>query len=159
MGDGANTHHGTAIAVGPAAALILGPSGSGKSDLALRCLTMGPTAVIPEPAVLVADDRVHISRAGDGLSVWAPDTILGRLEVRGLGIVQVAFRQRADLVLAVELTTTEPVDRLPDPPLHREFEGVSLPLMRINPREASSAAKVLLALTLAASGPATPWAK
>ena len=157
MGDGADTHHGTAIAVGPAAALILGGSGSGKSDLALRCITTAPTGLIPEPAVLVADDRVHIAKRGNGLAVWAPDTLIGKLEVRGLGIVPVPFSQWADLVLAVELTTIGAIERMPDPPDRWELHGVHVPLIKLNPFEASSAAKLLLALTLAARGTGTPW--
>jgi len=61
VGDGPDTQHGTAIAVSGRAALIVGPSGAGKSDLALRCLAVAPTALIPAAAQLVGDDRVIIS--------------------------------------------------------------------------------------------------
>ncbi len=47
VGDAADTHHGTAIAIGGSAALIVGKSGAGKSDLALRCLATAHEPLIP----------------------------------------------------------------------------------------------------------------
>jgi HPr kinase/phosphorylase len=153
LGDATDTHHGTAIALGTAAALIIGPSGSGKSDLALRCIASAPSLIVPEPAVLIADDRVIIERVGAGLQASAPKTILGKLEVRGMGIVTVPFRPSAHLVLAVELVAPGLVERLPDPPLLRDFLGLRLPLVRLAPFEASAPVKLLLALAQAAAGP------
>lgn len=60
--------------------LIEGPSGSGKSDLALRALDQGFR--------LVADDRVIVFRSGDRLFGRAPAPLAGRIEARGLGIVR-----------------------------------------------------------------------
>lgn len=157
MGDATNTHHGTAIAIGPAAALIVGPSGSGKSDLALRCLTLAPTALIPETPVLVADDRVFLERVGRRLRVSAPETILGKLEVRGSGIITVPFRPSAHLALAVELVAPEGLERLPDPPPERDFLGIRLPVLRLSPFEASAPAKLLLALMRAAHSQGPGW--
>ena len=73
--------HATCVAVGPHAALIRGASGRGKSGLALQLLAMG--------AVLVSDDRTRLWRAGDALMADAPDTIRGRIEARGVGILRV----------------------------------------------------------------------
>ncbi len=156
MGDAAETHHGTAIAIGGNAALIIGPSGAGKSDLALRCLAVAPTPLIPVPAHLIADDRVLISLAGDRLQVEAPETILGKLEVRGLGILEVPFERSADLALIAELVAPEAVERLPDPPPRRDFLGVSLPLLRLAPFEAAAPVKLLLALARTAQMPGKP---
>src|SRR5262245_43436739 len=86
--DAAELVHGTCVAFGRSAALLRGPSGSGKSDLALRFLFLarrGPAAL--EPPTLVADDQVRIRREGARLLVEAPATLRGKLEVRGLGIV------------------------------------------------------------------------
>jgi HPr kinase/phosphorylase len=157
LGDGRDengaTHHGTAIAIGEAAALILGPSGAGKSDLALRCISLGQSALIPQPCVLVADDRVHLTRAEAGVTVAAPASIAGKLEVRGLGILTVPHRPSADLVLIVELVGPGAVERLPDPPLERDFLGWRLPLVRLTPFEGSAPVKLLLALIQASHGP------
>ena len=143
------THHGTAIALGRRAVLIVGPSAGGKSDLALRCLTLAPSALIPQGAQLVADDRVILTPAAGRLYVEAPASISGLIEVRGLGILRVPHVPRADLVLIAELAPPEEIERLPDPPLTRAIEGVELPLVRIAAFEASAAAKLLLALTRA----------
>lgn len=148
MADGPDTHHGTAIAVSGRAALIVGPSGAGKSDLALRCLAVAPTALIPAAAQLVSDDRVRVSLAGAVLRVEAPDAIRGKLEVRGMGIVEVPCAARADLALVVELVAAETVERLPDPLPTRDFMGVSVPVLRLAPFEAAAPVKLLLALVL-----------
>jgi serine kinase of HPr protein (carbohydrate metabolism regulator) len=143
------TTHGTAIAAGGRAALIVGPSGAGKSDLALRCLALAPSPLIPGPVWLVADDRVIIELQDGRLRVAAPATIRGRLEVRGLGILEVPGVDSADLVLVVDLTGAGPIERLPDPAPRRTIQGVSLPVLRLSPLEASAPVKLLLALARA----------
>jgi HPr kinase/phosphorylase len=145
----AQTAHGTAIAAGGRAALIVGPSGAGKSDLALRCLALAPSPLLPTPAQLVADDRVILSLEAGRLRVSAPATIRDRLEVRGMGILEVPCVESADLVLVVELAEAEAIERLPDPPPRRSFHGVSLPVLRLAPFEASAPVKLLLALARA----------
>ena len=127
MGDGPDTHHGTAIAVSGRAALIVGPSGAGKSDLALRCLAVAPTALIPAAAQLVGDDRVIVSLAGSRLRVAAPETIRGKLEVRGMGIIKVPYVASAELALVVELVAPGAVERLPDPLPTRSYHGRQRP--------------------------------
>jgi serine kinase of HPr protein (carbohydrate metabolism regulator) len=156
VGDAADTHHGTAIAIGDSAALITGKSGAGKSDLALRCLATAPSQLIPAPVHLVADDRVLISAVNGRVRAKAPDSIAGKLEVRGLGIIDVPFLLSADIVLIVELVASGAVERLPDPPPRREVLGHSLPLLQLCPFEASAPLKLLLALTRMAQMPAKP---
>ncbi len=152
MDDEVENHHGTAIALGGSAALIRGAPGSGKSDLALRCLAMAPTALVPSPTMLVSDDRVDISRSGPRLQAEAPATIRGKLEVRGLGILTVPFVTRAELVLIAELTAPEGIERLPDP-AHTELMGVRVALVRLAPFEAAAPIKLLLALAEALRRP------
>src|SRR6185436_11959733 len=96
--------HGTCVALGRTAALLRGPSGSGKSDLALRFLFLarrGPAAL--EAPILVADDQVWLVRNGGHLLAKPPDTIRGKMEVRGVGIVEVKSLIEADLALVVDL--------------------------------------------------------
>jgi serine kinase of HPr protein (carbohydrate metabolism regulator) len=154
LGDAAETHHGTAIALAGNAALIRGASGAGKSDLALRCLSLAPTAVIGCPAMLVADDRIVLTRKGERLTAEAPATIRGKLEVRGLGIVTVPALASAEVVLIADLIAPERIERLPDPAPETELMGVRLPLLHIAPFEAAAHIKLLLALAMRFRPPA-----
>jgi serine kinase of HPr protein (carbohydrate metabolism regulator) len=139
--------HGTCIALDGRAALLRGPSRSGKSDLALRCITLGLTlGKRALRADLVADDGVMVERRGRCLLVRPPDAIKGKLEVRGLGIIEVSFVPEAELVLLVPLMPFEEIERLPDPRAAEEVLGVMLPVLPVDAFEAAAPQKVLLAL-------------
>jgi len=98
------TLHATAVSFGPGALLLLGPSGAGKSGLALQLMACG--------ARLIADDRVLVFlRDGQPLAA-APETIRGRIEARGVGIMAVPAAPPAPIRLAVDLGQVE-TDRLP----------------------------------------------
>jgi serine kinase of HPr protein (carbohydrate metabolism regulator) len=129
--------HATAVAIDGHAVLLRGPSGSGKSDLALRLIDAG--------AHLVADDQSELRRHGDVLRVRAPAAIAGLLEVRGLGILRLDALVEASVGLIADLVTADRVERLP---LHRTgtILGIAVPLIEIAPFEASAAAKLRLAL-------------
>ena len=99
--------------------LITGPSGSGKSDLALRLLDRGFT--------LVSDDQTIVKRDGDRLIATAPPTIAGKLEIRGIGIVEMERVDNVPVALIVELTSD--IQRLPDDSRERPILGVKLPLI------------------------------
>ena len=111
--------HATAIAVGNAAALIRGAPGTGKSDLALRCLMFSASSLIPEAPRLVADDQVILTRVGGAVEARAPATILGKLEVRGIGIVAVPFTPGAEVRLVVVFAVLV-ILRRPVPPSRKE---------------------------------------
>lgn len=97
--------HGTAVADSAGrGVLILGPSGSGKSSLALQMIALG--------ARLVADDRTVVTGDGDAVLMSCPPTIRGVIEARGVGLLRVDAVRRAYLHLAVDLGTPEE-DRLP----------------------------------------------
>jgi serine kinase of HPr protein (carbohydrate metabolism regulator) len=139
--------HATAIALDGAAALILGPPGAGKSDLALRCIVQGAWLDGRHClATLVADDQVIVEQGGGGLVARVPDAIGGRMEVRGLGIMSVPSVQGAEVALAVELVTPGGIERLPDPQPRWRLLGAEVPLIRVAPFEASAHLKVLMAL-------------
>ena len=128
--------HGTTVARDGRAVMLLGPSGSGKSDLALRLLEHG--------FALVSDDRTLIRRDGERLIVSAPSTIRGKMEVRGLGIVEMPCVDDVPLALAVELTSD--MARMPDESRERTFLSISIPLVSIDAMTPSATAKVALAL-------------
>jgi serine kinase of HPr protein (carbohydrate metabolism regulator) len=127
--------HGTAIVIGEKAVLILGASGTGKSDLALRLIDRG--------AILVADDGVIVEAEGERVMVRAPERIAGRMEVRGVGLVATPHRARAPLALCVELGPE--AERLPERRT-RLVAGIAVPVVAIDPRSASAPVKVEWAL-------------
>jgi serine kinase of HPr protein (carbohydrate metabolism regulator) len=130
------TVHASTVAIDGRAVLITGPSGSGKSDLALRLLDRGFT--------LVSDDQTVVRRDGDRLIASAPSQIAGKLEIRGIGIVEMEVQTDIPVALLVELTSD--IQRLPDDSRERPVLGVPLPLIGIDARAASAPAKVALAL-------------
>jgi serine kinase of HPr protein (carbohydrate metabolism regulator) len=129
--------HATTVAIGGRAALLRGPSGSGKSDLALRLIDAG--------ARLVADDRSELRREGDSILVCAPATIAGLVEARGIGILRVDSVALARLSLIVDLVAPDAIERLPEP-RKETILGLSIPLIALAPFEASAPAKLRLAL-------------
>lgn len=116
--------------------LISGPSGAGKSDLALRLLDRGFT--------LVSDDRTILRKDGNKLIASAPPTIEGKLEIRGVGIVDMDQVQDVPVALVVELTAD--VERLPDDSRERLILGVAIPLINVDAMTASAPSKVAVAL-------------
>ena len=130
------TIHASTVALEGQAVLISGSSGSGKSDLTLRLLDRGFT--------LVSDDQTIVKREGDRLVASAPPNIKGKLEIRGIGIVDMDTVETAPIALYVELTSE--IVRLPDDRRERPVLGVNLPLISIDAQTASAASKVSLAL-------------
>ena len=124
--------HASCAARDGAGVLLLGPPGSGKSDMVLRLIDRG--------FQLVADDRVDVE---DG---WAcsPSALAGLLEIRGLGIMRLPHVARARVVLAVELGV--PRERLPAPERHKALD---VPLIRVEPAHCSAPQRIALALDLA----------
>ncbi len=108
----------TTVAVGGRAALITGPSGSGKSALALQMMALG--------AVLVADDRTVLCDGAEGLAASAPEAIRGMIEARGMGLLQ-AEAGSARIVVVVDLGRTE-TERMP-PARTTVVAGRRLPLL------------------------------
>lgn len=154
MDAATSTIHATCIAIGGFAAIIVGPSGSGKSDLAFRLLTsVLRDGARPIEPVLVADDQVVVERRGGSLYASPPASIAGLIEVRGIGIVEADHVVDAEILLAVDVTPGASIERLPD--LHKSYHllGLSVPLMRLRALEASAPGKVALRLSRLARYP------
>lgn len=129
------TLHASAVSVGGHAVLIEGRSGSGKSDLVLRLVDRGAT--------LVSDDYTLVLRQDDHLIARAPATIAGRMEVRGIGIVELPFATDVRVALIVQLDTE--VLRMPERCLRR-IAGVDVRQIALEPFHASAPIKVEYAL-------------
>jgi len=128
--------------------LLLGESGSGKSDLALRLIERGAT--------LVADDRVELRVHAERLIARAPDCLAGLLEVRRSGIIRLPYAAEAAIVLAIALdppqSTVGEKPRLPEPARYAPPAGLALPqrawppLLSLGAFECSAPAKAILAI-------------
>ncbi len=129
--------HASAVRLSGKGVLLLGPSTSGKSDLALRLIDVG--------AVLIADDQVRLSLAGDRLHAGPPACLAGLIELRGMGIMRVPFEE-GFLDLAVELQTCDAViDPLPEPAV-ASWLGVDLPKIELQASASSAVARIKMAL-------------
>lgn len=129
--------HASCVAIDGDAVLLRGPSGIGKSDLALRLIDGG--------AVLVADDQVALSVETGRLIACAPAALAGLLEVRGIGIVPFDALDAAPVVLVIDLAPPEAVERMPEAD-YCELEGCSLRRMTLSALEPSAPAKVRVGL-------------
>jgi serine kinase of HPr protein (carbohydrate metabolism regulator) len=116
------TVHGTSVALDGGGVLLRGPSGSGKSDLALRLIDGG--------AALVADDQTALSRKGEEILASAPPQIVGRMEVRGLGVIRLSAVSDIPVRIVVDIVPADEVERLPKP-AETMLLGVALPVLRL----------------------------
>ena len=143
--------HATCLDMDGQGVLLRGPSGSGKSDLALRLVDEGL-------ARLVADDYTRLTPTASGtLEAACPLTTVGLLEVRGLGVVVlpshalsplVRVRMVVDLLpmpKGIDQEIAQEVERLPDSQ-KVSFSGISLPLFTLCAFEASAPARLRLML-------------
>lgn len=136
------TIHASSVAIGGRAVLIAGLSGSGKSDLALRLIDRG--------AQLVSDDYTIVRRSGSDLVAGPAPNIVGKIEVRGLGIVEMSTAGEVPVALYVDLDQSP--ERLPEPGERRTLAGVTIPVVALAGHENSAPIKVELALKQVKSG-------
>lgn len=131
------TVHASCVAIGGRAVLISGPSGSGKSDLALRLIDRG--------AVLVSDDYTVLEMRGGVLLASPPEIIAGRIEARGVGIVERLHVVAVPVALLIDLGRAP--ERLPEP-ASVVIAGLAVPAIGLSALEASAPLKVEAALLL-----------
>ena len=129
--------HATTIALGDWAVALCGPPGAGKSDLALRMLDQG--------GVLVSDDQTLVEAQDGQVIASPPDSIAGKLEVRGIGIVDMPYREAVPLCLLVDLRSQDSIERLPEVE-SRRLCGVDLRVIVLDPASHSAPQKLRLAL-------------
>ena len=134
--------HASCVALEGKGVLLRGAPGAGKSDLALRLIEGG--------ARLVADDQVALTSRGEALLAAPPSRIAGLLEVRGIGIVTVDFALQCPVYLTVDLVQSDTMERMPEAATV-ELCGHRIPHVALAPFQASTPAKVRLALSRAAA--------
>ncbi len=141
--------HATCVAFGRFGILIRGPSGSGKSSLALRVIDgegfgIGETKL---KAKLVADDQVMVERKGLSILARPPAALAGKLEIRGIGIVRVDHMKSCQLRLVIDLAETNAIVRLPEATdAEIELLSLTLPRLVLDGRCADAAAKLRAAI-------------
>ncbi len=125
--------HASCVSINNKAILLIGDSGSGKSDLALRLIDGG--------AQLIADDYVDITSKGNMLTVAPPKQLEGLIEARGVEILTIPFIRDTELKLAVKLVKCDEVERLPEPQFFDCLEH-KIPLLSLYAFDASTPAKI-----------------
>lgn len=140
--------HATCVSISGTGVLIRGAPGSGKSDLALRLIDQG--------AELVSDDYCEVTAEHGRLMAASPETIAGKLEIRGFGIVKLPHIEKVAVGLIVDLCKPSDIPRLPDEK-STVVENVVVAWLQLDPFTASAAHKVRMAVrTLAAGARLTP---
>ena len=127
-----NVIHANAVFFNNKGFLIIGNSGSGKSDLTLRLIDGG--------GVLISDDYTVLDIHNDN-QLWAicPDKLEGLLEIRGLGIIQIPFIKMHRIDCVIECVPNYP--RLPDN-VYFEHHHVQIKKILLNPFEISVLNKI-----------------
>ena len=132
-----NQFYATAVTYCGFGILIRGPSGSGKSDLALR--------LIDDGAGLVADDQVVIKAVGQELYLSPPDSLSGLIEVRGVGVIKIEYVSDIRLCLIVELDPRNEIQRIPK--IKEELiKKILVPVINMYAFESSVLAKIKIIL-------------
>lgn len=129
---------GTTVAIGGRGVLLRGKSGCGKSDLALRLIDRG--------AALVSDDYTEVRVEGGRLRARAAASIAGKIEMRGVGILDVPAAADVPLCLVAELDRAP--ERLPEAPASAEIAGAAIPAVALAALEPSAPLKLEAALRL-----------
>ncbi|MGE0564339.1 MAG: HPr kinase/phosphorylase [Pseudolabrys sp.] len=144
------TIHASAVLTGATALLIRGPSGSGKSRLALALIEAARSGALVF-ARLVADDRAALEAVSGRLLVRPAPALEGLIEVRGLGIRRVPFEPVAAVGGVVDLAADDAA-RLPEPAANMT-EILGVPLPRIAAAQGLDALAIVTAALRTASGP------
>ncbi|MCZ4341349.1 HPr kinase/phosphatase C-terminal domain-containing protein [Sphingomonadaceae bacterium G21617-S1] len=129
--------HASSVMIDGRVLLLRGRPGVGKSDLALRLIDRG--------ALLIADDYTQLERRGTMLIASPPPAIAGKIEIRGLGIVEMAFAAEGQVALLLDLDAA-PERLSEDPPASTDIEGVAIPTLPFAAIEASAPIKAEYAL-------------
>jgi HPr kinase/phosphorylase len=140
--------HATTLSLNGTAVMIRGPSGSGKSDLALQVLESNGTGLTGRiiATALVADDQSLLRREGNTILASCPDTIAGLLEVRGHDVLQLEAVQNVPLVLVVDVRPFTQIERLPQPEdMRTQILGIDIPNIMIDPAKPSAASRLRVA--------------
>lgn len=124
--------HASAVAIDNMGIMIIGPSGSGKSDLALRLIDRG--------ACLIADDQIDLMGPLDNPIISHCPHHINALEICGVGIIEMPCINNIPLKLAIAIT--HEYERTPTPLPIINYGPYSMVTLKINPSEISAPIKI-----------------
>ncbi len=125
------------VNINGSAVLIRGASGCGKSDLSLRLIDKG--------AILISDDQTIAVKKNGDIILNAPETILGKIEIRGFGILNIDYIKDTALKLIIDLYPINEIERMPIES-YNEILGVKIPILQLNAFEISAVEKINMIL-------------
>ena len=96
--------HASSVEIDGKGVVILGKSGSGKSNLAIKLISMG--------AKLISDDQTYFKLKDNKIIISKPKTTPNFIEARGIGLIKTPMVMSAKLFCFVNITNIE-LERLP----------------------------------------------
>ena len=121
--DNSKIIHASSVDINGKGVVILGKSGAGKSNLAIKLISMG--------AKLISDDKTHVKFKENKIIISKPETTPNFIEARGIGLIKVPFVVSSKLFCFVKITNLE-LNRLPNAKNKYCF-GKKIKLMEFNP--------------------------
>jgi HPr kinase/phosphorylase len=116
--------HATCIVIEEKGILIIGPSGIGKSTLARSLISAAQKEGLF--ARLIADDRVYVTPHQGHLVASCPPAILGKMEINGMGIVQMQYEPSALIKLVIQMDETKNARMLEKDDRRISIKGLSI---------------------------------
>ncbi|MEM9279348.1 MAG: HPr kinase/phosphatase C-terminal domain-containing protein [Pseudomonadota bacterium] len=136
------TYHCNALMIDGTGIVIKGPSGSGKSSLTMGLLERARHA--GAEAHFVSDDRTLLNKEEGILTAQAPDTIRGKIELRGHGIMDFPYLEKSMVHLIVWLVNDTDLERMPAPKT-TVIEDIELPLIEVPCRHEQASVRIVFA--------------
>lgn len=137
-----DNHHCSVVTIEDQGILIEGNSGAGKTSLALGLLERAK--LFSSKAGFVTDDQAFLQEQNGSIIAYAPESIAGKIEIRGFGISEIAHTESCRIDLVVRLVPDEQIVRMPSPQ-RTELIGIELPLLNVPIRHEQQASRIVFA--------------
>ena len=135
-------HHCSVVEIDGSGVLIEGPSGAGKTSLALALLERASQQGLD--AALVCDDQALLCARNTALYAATPASIAGKAELRGYGIIALTHKPETRVRLVVRMIEDARIDRMPEPAT-ATLAGIELPRLDVPQRHESQSVRIVFA--------------